>query len=123
MADLQDVAIYLFFSRDGKLYWATPQNLPDLKPFGFPSGETPDVHSQILWKEYIFADDGFAITLPSDPHPHKSPQVANGMAYSVPLSNGARFPLYTEKRMTRVRKRCAVNSGTRRIKPNQMAIR
>jgi len=30
MTDLQDVGIYLFFSRDGKLYWAAPQNLPDL---------------------------------------------------------------------------------------------
>jgi len=98
MADLQDVAIYLFFSRDGKLYWAMPQNLPDLKPFGSPSGEAANVQSQILWKEYIFADDGFAITLPSDPHPHKNPQVPNGgMAYSVPLSSGAHFSLYTEE--------------------------
>jgi len=97
MADLQDVAIYLFFSRDGKLYWAMPQNVPDLKPLGSPNGATPNVQSQILWKEYIFADDGFAITFPSDPHPHKSPQMANGMAYSVPLSNGAHFSLYTEE--------------------------
>ena len=97
MTDLQDVAIYLFFSRDGKLYWATPQNLPDLKPLGSPNGASLNVQSQILWKEYIFADDGFAITLPSDPHPHKSPQVPNGMAYSVPLSSGGRLSLYMEE--------------------------
>jgi len=40
MTDLQDAAIYLFFSRDGKLYWAAPQNLPKLKPLGSPSGES-----------------------------------------------------------------------------------
>lgn len=98
MADLQDVAIYLFFSRDGRLYWAMPQNLPDLKPLGSPNGASLIVQSPILWKEYTFADDGFAITLPSDPHPHKTPQVPNGMAYSVPLSSpGAQFSLYTEE--------------------------
>lgn len=37
MSDLQDVAVYLFFSRDGALYWATPQNLPALKGFGSPT--------------------------------------------------------------------------------------
>ena len=49
------------------------------------------------WKEYLYPENSFAVTLPSDPHPHKSPQLANGMAYSVPLSNGARFTLYTEE--------------------------
>ena len=48
------------------------------------------------WKEYVYPENNFAVTLPSDPHPHKSPQMVNGMAYSVPLSNGARFSLYTE---------------------------
>jgi hypothetical protein len=37
MTDMQDVAVYLSFSRDGKLYWATPQNLPTLKPLGSPT--------------------------------------------------------------------------------------
>ena len=49
------------------------------------------------WKEYVYPENSFAVTLPSDPHPHKSPQLANGMAYSVPLSNGAGFTLYTEE--------------------------
>jgi hypothetical protein len=39
MTDIQDVAIYLFFSRDGRLYWAAPQKLPNLKPTGTPNGE------------------------------------------------------------------------------------
>ena len=38
MTDLEDVAIYLFYSRDGKLYWASPQNLPGLKQMGSPTG-------------------------------------------------------------------------------------
>lgn len=37
MADMKDVAIYLSFSRDGKLYWAAPQNLPTLKQLGSPT--------------------------------------------------------------------------------------
>jgi hypothetical protein len=49
------------------------------------------------WKEYVYAQNSFAITLPSDPHPHKSTQAPNGMTYSVPLSSGARFSLYTEE--------------------------
>jgi len=31
---VEDVAIYLFFSADDKLYWAAPQNLSELKPLG-----------------------------------------------------------------------------------------
>ena len=34
MTDMEDVAIYLSFSRDGKLYWAAAQNLPTLKQLG-----------------------------------------------------------------------------------------
>jgi hypothetical protein len=37
MTDTEDVAIYLSFSRDGKLYWAAPQNLPDPQAVGFPN--------------------------------------------------------------------------------------
>lgn len=47
------------------------------------------------WKEYVYADSGFAITLPSDPHPHKSSQMPNGTAYSVSLSGGVGFSLHT----------------------------
>jgi hypothetical protein len=38
MSDMEDVAIYLFYSRDGKLYWASPLNLPSLKQMGSPTG-------------------------------------------------------------------------------------
>jgi len=37
MTDMEDVAIYLFLSRDGRLYWAAPQNLPSLKQLGSPT--------------------------------------------------------------------------------------
>jgi hypothetical protein len=93
MTDLQDVAIYLFFSRDGKLYWAAPQNLPNLKPLGSPSGETLIVQSQSLWKEYIFADDRFAITLPEEPNPHTDATLPDFTVYSVSLPGNARLSL------------------------------
>jgi hypothetical protein len=32
--DKEDVAVFLSFGRDGKLYWAVPQNLPGLKQLG-----------------------------------------------------------------------------------------
>jgi len=38
MTDMADVAIYLFYSREGKLYWVSPQNLPSLKQMGSPTG-------------------------------------------------------------------------------------
>jgi hypothetical protein len=37
MVDTEDVAVYLSFSRDGKLLWAVPQNLPTLKELGSPA--------------------------------------------------------------------------------------
>ena|ERR1017187_7598305 len=36
MADMADVAVYLFFSPEDKLYWASPQNIPELKALGSP---------------------------------------------------------------------------------------
>lgn len=36
MADMNDAAIYLFFSPSDKLYWVAPQNLPGLKTLGGP---------------------------------------------------------------------------------------
>src|ERR1039457_2189576 len=47
------------------------------------------------WKEYIYSDNGFAITLPSDPHPHKSSQMPDGTAYSVQLPTGTGLSLHT----------------------------
>lgn len=37
MADMEDVAIYLFFSPENKLTWAVPQNVPGLEPIGGPT--------------------------------------------------------------------------------------
>lgn len=34
MTDMNDVAVYLFFSPEGKLTWAAPQNLPNLHELG-----------------------------------------------------------------------------------------
>ena len=47
------------------------------------------------WKEYVYSDNGFAVTLPSDPHPHKSSEMPNGTAYSVQLTTGARLSVHT----------------------------
>lgn len=58
-------------------------------------GPAQDSPMPYAWKEYVYSENGFAITLPSDPHPHKSSQMPNGTAYSVPLSNGAGFSLHT----------------------------
>jgi hypothetical protein len=35
------------------------------------------------WHEYIYPDDGFAITLPTEPHPHKDAQFEDGTAYTA----------------------------------------
>src|SRR5437016_10909986 len=40
------------------------------------------------WKEYVYAVDGFAMTLPKPPvPPHKDSQMPDGTAYSVHLSD------------------------------------
>jgi len=94
MVDTEDVAFYLSFSQKGQLYWAAPQNLPTLKPLGSPTGKAPAiVQSQISWKEYVFADDGFAITLPGTPEPHSDPSLPEFTVYSVPLPDNAMLSL------------------------------
>jgi len=96
MADMADVAIYLLFSKDGKLYWVVPQNLPSLKPLGSSTAENElDLaHHQIAsWKEYVFADDGFAITLPEAPSPHPDAALPEMTVYSVSVAPGARLSL------------------------------
>lgn len=50
-----------------------------------------------VWKEYVYEESGFAITLPEDPHPHKSAVVREGTAYRVPLSKGVFFSLHATK--------------------------
>jgi hypothetical protein len=37
-------------------------------------GQVPEVKDQSGWKEYAYPNDGFAITLPSAPTPHKDPR-------------------------------------------------
>jgi len=58
---------------------------------GLAQDDTPSPR----WKEYVYSENGFAITLPGDPHPHKSSQMPNGTAYSVELPDGAGFSLHT----------------------------
>src|SRR5215475_14396617 len=41
---------------------------------------------QLEWKEYVYPSAGFAITLPSDPHPHDDPTAPGFTAYTVHLS-------------------------------------
>jgi hypothetical protein len=92
MADMEDVAIYLFFSESGKLYWASPQNLPNLKPLGSPTAENAEPHMD-SWKEYTFADDGFAITVPESPNPHPDATLPDMTVYTVSVQPGTRLSL------------------------------
>jgi hypothetical protein len=90
MVDVEDIAIYLFFSENGKLYWAAPQNLPNLEPLGSPTDENSLAVAKRrtpLWKEYVFADDGFAITLPEAPHPDAA--LPDMTVYTVSVLPGA----------------------------------
>lgn len=48
-----------------------------------------------IWKEYAYPESGFAVTLPSDPHPHDSTQMLHGTAYSVILHGGIGLSLHT----------------------------
>jgi hypothetical protein len=47
------------------------------------------------WKEYVYSEHEFAMTLPGDPRPHKSSQMPNGTVYLLQLSSGAIFSLHT----------------------------
>lgn len=96
MADMADVAVYLLFSKEGKLYWVVPQNIPTLKPLGSSSeGSGVDLaRPQIAsWKEYVFADDGFAITFPESPIPHPDAWLPEMTVYSVSVTPFARLSL------------------------------
>jgi hypothetical protein len=102
MADMEDVAIYLFFSEGGKLYWASPQNLPNLKPLGSPTAENAEPHMD-SWKEYTFADDGFAITVPESPNPHPDATLPDVTVYTVSVLPGTKLSL----RVSHQKKDCA----------------
>jgi len=39
------------------------------------NGQVPEAKGQAIWKEYTYPNDGFAITLPSEPNPHKDAQL------------------------------------------------
>jgi hypothetical protein len=45
------------------------------------------------WKEYVFADDGFAITLPDIPHPHPDTTLPEMTVYTVSLQSDAKLSL------------------------------
>jgi hypothetical protein len=90
MVETGDVAVYLSFSGDGKLYWAAPQNLPTLVALGSPTGKAPAIiQSQTAWKEYVFGDDGFAIMFPEAPRPHADATFPEFTVYSVFLPGDA----------------------------------
>lgn len=96
MADMADVAIYLLFSKDGKLYWAIPQNLPSLKPLGSSTGGGGGAlaqHQIASWKEYVFANEGFAITFPESPVPHPDAALPDMTVYSVSVTPRVRLSL------------------------------
>jgi hypothetical protein len=59
-------------------------------------GVAQDSPSSPAWREYVYPENSFAITLPTDPHPHKSAQVPNGTAYSVRLSSASFILVTTE---------------------------
>lgn len=40
------------------------------------------------WKQYVFAEDGFAITVPQDPKPHPDSTLPDMTAYTVSLGRG-----------------------------------
>ena len=51
------------------------------------NGQVIEVKGQVSWKEYIYPNDGFAITLPSEPTPHKDAQFPD-LQISVYTSGG-----------------------------------
>jgi PPIC-type PPIASE domain len=85
-----------------------PQSIEDLV-FGMKVGDTSDIvrtkqgfvilrvtdhlgpddlplePKQLEWKEYVYPSAGFAITLPSDPHPHDDPTASGITVYTVHL--------------------------------------
>ena len=50
-------------------------------------------HQHSPWREYVFAEDGFAITLPEAPHPHADAALPGMTAYTVSLSPNAKLSL------------------------------
>jgi len=45
------------------------------------------------WKEYVFADDGFAITVPDVPYPHPDTQLPEMTVYTVSLQSDVKLSL------------------------------
>ena len=54
------------------------------------------------WKEYAYPIDGFAITLPDAPNPHKDTQLPDGTAYTVHLPGEHYVTLHVRKLLRRV---------------------
>jgi hypothetical protein len=46
------------------------------------------------WREYAYPKDGFAITLPEKPDPHKAPQFSDGTIYTVHFGRDVTFSLH-----------------------------
>jgi len=63
---------------------------------GSPSEENASALAQrqiLSWKEYIFEDDGFAITLPEAPNPHADATLPEMTVYSVSVPPNTRLSL------------------------------
>jgi hypothetical protein len=93
IADMADVAIYLFFSEDDKLYWASPQNLPNLKPLGSATEGSSRQPQTVSWREYVFANDGFALTLPESPVTNSDARLPEMTVYSVSVPPDSKLSL------------------------------
>lgn len=60
------------------------------------------------WKEYVYADDGFAVTLPSAPLPHKDLTMPHMNTYTVHLSDDVGITL----RVSQERRDCVSTLAT-----------
>jgi hypothetical protein len=93
MADMEDVAIYLFFAEDDKLYWVSPQNLPGFSPLGSRIAGGSRQHQIVSWREYIFADHGFALTLPEAPVTNSDARFPEMTVYTVSVLPDSKLSL------------------------------
>lgn len=94
--DMQDVAVFMYFSPDNKLFWSAPLNVPKLAQLGSATGWLPPQAIQqgtVFWKKYSFKKDGFAITLPQEPTQHSDNLLPYTTVYTVAVSPESNWAL------------------------------
>ena len=99
--DMQDVAVFIYFSPDNKLFWSAPLNMPKLAQLGSPTGWlAPQAIQQgtVFWKKYTFKKDGFAITLPQEPTLHLDNLLPYTTVYTVAVSPESNWALRVARR-------------------------